>query len=98
VTVDFHRRATAEMIEAAQFYERETPGLGLRFLQFVEETAQRAEETPDAGSPIGKRDRRRDVTGFPYSIIYRREPERILVLAVMHHRRKPGYWKWRRYR
>lgn len=86
------------MIEAAQFYARESPVLGLRYLRVVEEATQRAEETPDAGSPLGKRDRRRAVSGFPYSIVYRAEGERVLVLAVMHHRRKPGYWKWRRYR
>lgn len=86
------------MIEAAQFYERESPGLGLRFLRVVEAASQRAEETPNVGSPLGDLDRRRAVTGFPYSLVYRSEHERILVLAVMHHRRKPGYWKWRRYR
>ncbi|MBA3346286.1 MAG: type II toxin-antitoxin system RelE/ParE family toxin [Gemmatimonadales bacterium] len=29
---------------------------------------------------------------FPYSLLYRIETDRIYVLAVMHHRRRPGYW------
>jgi plasmid stabilization system protein ParE len=86
------------MIEAAQFYERRRPGLGLRFIRAIEDASERVAELPDAGSPLGQRDRRRSVTGFPYSIVYRPEQNRVLVLAVMHQKRKPGYWKWRRYR
>jgi plasmid stabilization system protein ParE len=96
--VDVHRRATAEMIEAAQFYERQRPGLGLRFIRAIEDASQRVAESPEAGPLLGQRDRRRLVTGFQYSIVYRIEEQRVLVLAVMHQRRKPGYWKWRRYR
>lgn len=85
------------MIEAARFYEQESPGLGHRFLQVVDETARRIELTPSAGSPIGSKDRRRVVEGFPYSVVYRSEAGHTVVLAVMHHRRKPGYWGRRRY-
>jgi len=31
--IDLHRSATAEMIEAARFYERRRNGVGFRFLQ-----------------------------------------------------------------
>lgn len=50
--VDLHRSATAEMIEAAQFYERRRHGVGFRFLERVEEACQRIGESPDAGSPL----------------------------------------------
>ena len=96
--IDLHRSATAEMIEAARFYERRRNGVGFRFLQRVEEVCQRIGECPDSGSPVGRRDRRRTVPGFPYNVVYRVEEQRVLVLAVMHHRRRPGYWVWRRYR
>jgi toxin ParE1/3/4 len=96
--LDVHRRATAEMIGAAQFYERQRPGLGLRFIRAIEDASQRVAESPEAGSRLGQRDRRRSVAGSPYSIVYRIERDRVLVLPVMHQRRKPGYWKWRRYR
>jgi toxin ParE1/3/4 len=33
---------------------------------------------------------------FPYGILYTIEPDYILILAVMHCSRKPGYWKSRR--
>jgi toxin ParE1/3/4 len=33
---------------------------------------------------------------FPYGILYTIEPDYILILAVMHCSREPGYWKNRR--
>ena len=30
---------------------------------------------------------------FPYAVLYSTEPQYILILAVMHHRREPGYWR-----
>ncbi len=36
------------------------------------------------------------VRRFPFAILYRVEPERIVVVAVMHLRREPGYWRRRR--
>jgi toxin ParE1/3/4 len=29
---------------------------------------------------------------FPFNIVYHLNEERIEVIAIMHHRRKPGYW------
>jgi plasmid stabilization system protein ParE len=86
------------MVKAAQFYERRRQGLGFRFLRAVEDVSSRIGESPELGSPLGRNDRRRAVPRFPYNVAYRIEEERVVVLAVMHQRRKPGYWKWRRYR
>jgi len=44
---------------------------------------------PARGSVI----KRNDVKIIENGIIYRNEPERIYILAVMHLRREPGYWK-----
>lgn len=33
---------------------------------------------------------------FPYGLLYSVEPDFVLVLAVMHLSREPGYWKVRR--
>jgi toxin ParE1/3/4 len=29
---------------------------------------------------------------FPYSVVYLDEPDRVWIVAVMHARRRPGYW------
>ncbi|MBK7425134.1 MAG: type II toxin-antitoxin system RelE/ParE family toxin [Propionivibrio sp.] len=33
---------------------------------------------------------------FPYSIIYQVTVEELRILAVAHHRRRPGYWSGRK--
>jgi toxin ParE1/3/4 len=37
--------------------------------------------------------RRRVLHRFPYSVIYEAQGSTVTVLAVAHHRRRPGYWK-----
>ncbi len=32
------------------------------------------------------------VDRFSYAVLYRAEPEQILLVAVMHLHRRPGYW------
>ena len=86
------------MIDAARDYERKREGLGFRFIRAVEQSTQRIADHPEVGAQLGRKDRRWIVFHFPFTVIYRSEQENVLVLAIMHQHRKPGYWKWRRYR
>jgi plasmid stabilization system protein ParE len=91
----FHEDADAEMIEAAQFYEARSPGLGFSFLDAVEMAILEIYENPKAYSPLGDNVRRKLVNRFPYGIIFAVEHDRIRVLAVAHLKRRPGYWRYR---
>lgn len=37
----------------------------------------------------------RTIARFPYRIYYRARPDEIVVVAIGHHRRKPGFWRSR---
>ena len=89
----FHPEARAETSESVGFYEARFAGLGLRFLSATETTTDRISTNPEAGSPLAGGFRKRIVPGFPYSIIYRVWDDYIYVVAVAHHRRRPGYWR-----
>ena len=39
--------------------------------------------------------RRYRIKRFPYLMVYYTQPERIVVLAIAHAKRRPGYWKSR---
>lgn len=93
--VVIHPEAKREMIASALFYEERSPGLGRLFLDEVERGFQRISESPEAWNVFSSPNRRYLLTEFPFGIIYRNEPERIYILAVMHLRREPGYWKAR---
>ena len=36
--------------------------------------------------------RRRPIHHFPYSVLYRPNTDEIVIVAVAHRRRRPGYW------
>ncbi len=91
-SVVFLSRAEEEMLEASDFYERQANGLGSAFLAEVQRTAQRLAENPHGGRIVRPPIRRRLVQGFPYGILYRIDDHEIVILAVMHLRRRPGYW------
>lgn len=45
----FHRLAERELNEAAQYYDRESPGLGSSFLEEVDRCLESIQEAPEAG-------------------------------------------------
>jgi plasmid stabilization system protein ParE len=92
----FHPDADAELEEAALFYESRMIGLGRSFAAEVERTIALVREFPEAGSPAGTNRRRVLVARFPYSIVYRHDADAIVVVAVAHQRRRPGYWRRRK--
>lgn len=96
IRAEFHPDALSEFTAAAQFYAERQPGLELRFIENVEAAIQRICETPRAWRIFDGEIRRCLVRVFPYAVLYSVEPERVLVLAVMHCHREPGYWRHRR--
>jgi hypothetical protein len=92
--------AELERDEAIGWYERERPGLGLQFLERYEATVQHALRFPDAGSHVTDRRLARDVRRhlleqFPYDLVTTVAGEHLVVVAVAHHKRRPGYWRRR---
>lgn len=91
----FLPEAEAEFAEAAAFYEAAEPGLGLAFAQEVERTVDRICAFPESGATLGTVVRRAIVSNFPFLIVYRIGSGEILIAAVAHQRRRPGYWRRR---
>ncbi len=81
------------MIAAARYYESQSPGLGSEFLDEIEHATHALAAQPQA-APIVRNDiRRRLLTRFPFGLLYQTEDTRIVIIAVMHLRRRPGYWQ-----
>ena len=90
--VSYHRLARRELNEAAQFYDSESPGLGLAFLDEIERCTKTIVNFPEAGPLIVGTIRRRLVLRFPYALLYSIKQDRLRVLAVMNLKRRPLYW------
>jgi len=90
--VSFHTLAKLELNEAAQYYERESPGLGQAFVTEVERCTNEIVQYPDAGLVMRGAIRRRLIRRFPYALLYRVKAPQIRILAVMNLKRRPAYW------
>jgi toxin ParE1/3/4 len=96
IPYSFHPEAETELADAAIFYESRMVGLGRSFATEVEKTVSLIREYPDAGMALGVRHRRMLVHGFPYTVVYQRNPEAVFIIAVAHHSRRPTYWRRRK--
>jgi plasmid stabilization system protein ParE len=87
--------ALAEAEDAAAWYAERDPRVAARFAAELETALQRVTEAPQRWPTYLHGTRRVRLTRFPYLVAYREDPTRILVVAIAHAKRKPGYWKTR---
>ncbi len=89
----FHPEAEAEFNEAIDYYEECEPGLGYDFSIEVFASIQNIVNYPTAWPVMEEYVRRCLVYRFPYGVVYSIEQSGIFILAIMHLRRHPDYWK-----
>ena len=97
VKVGLDPRASAELDEAAAWYEGRRGGLGTELVDEVRAAVTAIGRGAGAGSPVEGLDapldvRRVRVHRFPYQVVYMTLGEEIVVIAVAHDRRLPAYW------
>lgn len=85
--------AQQELGETILYYNGESPGLGDAFLLETVAAIDRIRRFPEAWHPLGDKIRRCRLRRFPYGLIYSKDEEGILILAVAHTHREPGYWR-----
>lgn len=93
--IEFHPETEAEFAHHLDFYREKSAGLAAEFVDAVEQAVSFVRGNPEAGSPASGELRRWRVRRFPFTVIYREEADRIYVLALAHHRQRPGYWRHR---
>lgn len=89
--------AVVELDQAADWYEHQRSGLGRELVVEVRAAVRAVGESPRAGSPVEGVDpaldvRRVRVGRFPYQVVYVTLGQDVVVIAVAHDRRQPGYW------
>ncbi len=84
--------AEVEIRQAALFYEDCRGGLGNEFLDAIEAALDQIQQHPTVWRILKGRFRRYLLQRFPYGVIYTIEGNVVYVAAVMHLKRKPGYW------
>ncbi|MBI2194204.1 MAG: type II toxin-antitoxin system RelE/ParE family toxin [Planctomycetes bacterium] len=69
--------------------------MAVAFMEELDHAARKILESPGLWPPYLFRTRRYLFRRFPFMVIYRKERGRILVIAIAHGKRKPGYWRGR---
>ena len=90
--VIFDKLAKLELDDAAQYYELQIAGLGLRFQEEVKRGSRRILEYPEAWAIENEDIRRYVLHKFPYKILYSIEKNHIYIIAIAHGHRRPNYW------
>ena len=93
--VEFLPAARGEFLAAVDNYEAVSLGLGDQFLDEVTRAADRIVAFPNHGSPHLSSARRVVLPGFPFDVVYLPDTDPVVIVAIAHHRRSPGYWEGR---
>jgi plasmid stabilization system protein ParE len=84
--------ARAELVRETLYYESKRAGTGRRFSEAVAASFELIRRFPKGGAPGPSGTRKTKVKGFPFTIVYRDEPETVIVFAIAPDRQQPGYW------
>lgn len=95
-SVIFTLPARAELIDAQDWYENESPGLGRRFRMAVDAVIQRMSANPQQFPVVYRTIRRALLRRFPYALMFVIEADGTLtVIACFHGSRDPVHWQKR---
>jgi plasmid stabilization system protein ParE len=92
MNIDILEIAQKEMDDAVLYYEVKQPGLGSKFKEAVRQSIDRLKKYPTSWPIESGEVRKFFVHKFPYKILYSIQEQNIVILAVAHQHRKPGYW------
>jgi hypothetical protein len=84
-----------EFAEAARYYAKISPSLGIRFYRETERLIADVSAHPDRHRMFDPPARRHISTDFPYALVYVETAEYLWIVAIMHLKRRPGYWRKR---
>jgi plasmid stabilization system protein ParE len=94
--VIFTPAARWELIEAHNWYENKSPGLGRRFMAAVDAEVERVGANPLEFPAVYRTIRRALLRRFPYALMYVVESDnRVTVIACFHGSRDPVHWQRR---
>ena len=92
-TVVLAPSAEDDIAEAFHWYQTRNANAAKAFRTEVFDTIDALSQTPLSWPVDEEGNRKRLVRRFPYSVWFEVQGNTVTVLAVAHHRRKPGYWR-----
>jgi len=90
--VEFTTEARSDLFESAEYYEGKESGLGKRFRNEISRVINTVAGAPKMWRERAAGYRRVNCPVFPYFIAYVIRENSVVVVAIVHGARKPGFW------
>jgi len=90
--LEYLEEAVSDAEGAARWYAERSPTAAVRFSAELEQAEAAILDRPEAWPIVGAGNRHYLLRRFPFSVVYRIEASRVLIVAVAHARRRPDYW------
>jgi toxin ParE1/3/4 len=93
--VETHPEAAEELRAAVRWYAERSYQAPSKLIREYDAHVSKIVRSPDGVRFVHGAYRRLNLARFPFAIIYRLRADTIYVIAVMHEKRHPDYWKHR---
>ena len=91
----FHPDAGEEYARGVEYHADVASELCIHFHDEIERLIREIHRQPDRFFRFSPPAQRALARKFPYSVVYLNQPDRIWIVAIMHAKRRPGYWRER---
>ncbi len=85
--------ANRDIIAAAEWYDSPLRGLGIRFVEDLDSTITRIEQSREQFPVVFRRTQRALLKRFPFRVLFNSYDDRTLIVAIIDLRRNPGQWR-----
>ncbi len=93
LAVDYRPGARRDFDESFDWYSERSTRAAIRFANAVDAALTVVAADPERFTAVDELHRECPVRRFPFRIVYRVVEHRVLVVAIAHAKRRPGYWK-----
>ena len=91
--IEFLREAEEEYLAAISWYRERSLAAAASFEIEFSRVIGNVQESPTRWAGYSQDLRRCFLHRFPFAVVYQDLPDIILVVAIAHCRRRPGYWR-----
>jgi len=94
-TDEWDEAAQAEYVEAFEYYDAIGRDLSDAFVEEVDQVVDLILRSRQVGAPYLFSAQRKNLSRFPYAILYRliEDREVVFIAALVRQHREPGYWR-----
>jgi plasmid stabilization system protein ParE len=90
-----HPEAEQEYLAALAWYQERSSAAARQFQNALEQAGQTIQRNPQRWPFYFGNFRKYTLHQFPFSVIYQEMISEVVIFAVAHGSRRPGYWKYR---